>query len=431
MITVLAFLFVLGVLIFVHELGHFLVARWYGVRVLTFSLGFGPKLLSVRRGDTVYCVSAVPLGGYVKLAGETVEDTRTGASDEFLSKSKWVRFQVYLAGPVMNLLLAFVALAAALSAGADVPLWHKQAPVIGTLKEGTPAALAGLRVGDRVISVNGQPVATWDELDVQVVPRANRELPVVIERDGQRVELAITPEAVTKYEFGDLGIGPLYRPQLLNIVADSAASRAGLQHGDVLLAVGGAPGPTQENVIERIRASADQPLTFLVERDGRPIEVTAVPSDEGGYGRLGAVISAYEVAHVNPTLWQAFGLSAERNWENTKLIGRTVVGLFTADIPVRQLMGPVGIAELSGSAAVIGWTALFSTMAMISLNLGLLNLLPVPVLDGGHIAILAVEGLARRDLSARVKERVLMAGAAMLVLLMVTVIYNDVARLLR
>lgn len=431
MITVLAFLFVLGVLIFVHELGHFLVARWYGVRVLTFSLGFGPKLLSYRRGDTVYCISAVPLGGYVKLAGETVEDQRTGAPDEFLSKSKWVRFQVYLAGPVMNLLLAFFALAAALSAGADVALWHKQPPVIGTLEPGSPAERAGLQIGDRVVSVNGVPVATWDELDVQVVPRANRQLPVVVERDGERTELAITPEAVTKYEFGDLGIGPLQRPQLLNIVDDSAASMAGILHGDVVLAVGGEPSPTQEGIIEKIRASADQPLAFLLERDGRQIEITAVPSDAGGYGRLGAVISAYEVEHVNPTVWQAFGLSAERNWENTRLIGRTVVGLFTTDTPVRQLMGPVGIAELSGSAAVLGWTALFSLMAMISLNLGLLNLLPVPVLDGGHIAILAVEGLARRDLSVRVKERVLMAGAAMLVLLMVTVIYNDVARLLR
>ncbi len=431
MITVLAFLFVLGVLIFVHELGHFLVARWYGVRVLTFSLGFGPKLVSVRRGDTVYCVSAVPLGGYVKLAGETVEDQRTGAPDEFLSKSKWVRFQVYLAGPVMNLLLAFFALAAALSAGADVALWHKQAPVIGTLEPGSPAERAGLQIGDRVVSVNGQPVATWDELDVEVVPRANRELPVVVERDGEPMQLAITPEAVTKYEFGDLGIGPLHRPQLLNIVADSAASRAGILHGDVVLAVGGEPRPTQERIIAKIRASAGQPLAFLLERDGRQIEISPVPSDEGGFGRLGAVISAYEVEHVNPTVWQAFGMSAERNWENTKLIGRTVVGLFTTDTPVRQLMGPVGIAELSGSAAVLGWTALFSLMAMISLNLGLLNLLPVPVLDGGHIAILAVEGLARRDLSVRVKERVLMAGAAMLVLLMVTVIYNDVARLLR
>jgi regulator of sigma E protease len=430
-ITILAFLFVLGVLIFVHELGHFLVARWYGVRVLTFSLGFGPKLINVRRGDTEYCISAIPLGGYVKLAGETVEDTRTGAPDEFLSKSKWIRFQVYLAGPVMNLLLAFFTLAVSLSFGADLPVWNKQAPVIGQLADDSPASRAGLQIGDRIVSVNARPVNTWDELDIEVVPKANRELDLVVDRGGERIEVPITPEAVTKYEFGDLGIGPRFRPELTQIVPDSPASKAGLLRGDVVVAVGGERDPSGEQVIERIRASAGKPLAFLVERDGAPVELTAVPDDEGGFGRIGAQISPYEVEHVDPTLWEAFGLSFQQNWANTVLIGRTVAGLFTAETPVRQLMGPVGIAELSGSAAVLGFSAVLSLMAMISLNLGLLNLLPVPVLDGGHIAILAVEGLARRDLSMRVKERMLMAGAAVLVLLMVTVIYNDVARLLR
>ena len=431
MITILAFLFVLGVLIFVHELGHFLVARWYGVRVLTFSLGFGPKILSVRRGDTEYCISVIPLGGYVKLAGETVDDARTGSPDEFLSKSKWVRFQVYLAGPVMNLLLAVIALAGALSDGADVPVWPKQPPIIGTLDAGSPAMRAGLQVGDRIVSVNGRTVATWEQLDLEVVPKANRELDFIIDRGGERIERVITPEAVTKYEFGNLGIGPRHRPELTQVVPNSAASRAGLRPGDVLVAVGGERDLTNDQVVERIRASAETPLVFLVEREGALTEITAVPADEGGVGRLGAIISAYEVEHVDPTLVEAFGLSVRQNLDNTMLIGRTIAGLFTAETPVRQLMGPVGIAELSGNAAVLGWSALLSLMAMISLNLGLLNLLPVPVLDGGHIAILAVEGVARRDLSIRVKERVLMAGAAVLVVLMVTVIYNDVARLLR
>jgi len=430
-ITILAFLFVLGVLIFVHELGHFLVARWYGVRVLTFSLGFGPKILKYRRGDTEYCVSAIPLGGYVKLAGETVEDDRTGAPDEFLSKSKWVRFQVYLAGPVMNLILAFFALAISLMGGADIPLWHSQPPVIGSIEAGSPAEAVGMRVGDRIVSVNDRPVGTWDELYFEVLPKANRELDVIVDRGGAPVEFVITPDAVTKYEIGDLGIGALYRPQLTQVMPESAAAEAGLQRGDVLLSVNGETGLEYMEIVERIRASANQPLPFRIERDGRVMDITAVPHDEGGIGRIGAVISEFEVRRVDPTVWEAFRLSAQQNWENTVLIGRTLQGLFTRDTPVRQLMGPVGIAELSGSAATLGWSALFALMAMISLNLGLLNLMPVPVLDGGHIAILAVEGLARRDLSVRVKERVLLAGAAVIVLLMVTVIYNDIARLLR
>jgi regulator of sigma E protease len=430
-ITILAFLFVLGVLIFVHELGHFLVARWYGVRVLTFSLGFGPKILKYRRGDTEYCVSVIPLGGYVKLAGETVEDDRTGASDEFLSKSKWVRFQVYLAGPVMNLILAFFALAVSLMAGADVPLWHSQPPVVGSIEPGSPAENMGIRLGDRIVSINDRTVSTWDELSFEVLPRANRELDVIVDRGGERLEFIITPEAVTKYEMGDLGIGAVDRPQLTQVMPGSAAAEAGMQRGDVLLRVNGEAGLEYMDIVDRIRASASQPLVFEIERDGRVMEITAVPHDEGGIGRIGAVISAFEVRRVDPTVWEAFGLSAQQNWENTVLIGRTLQGLFTRDTPVRQLMGPVGIAELSGSAATLGWSALFALMAMISLNLGLLNLMPVPVLDGGHIAILAVEGLARRDLSVRVKERVLLAGAAVIVLLMVTVIYNDIARLLR
>jgi regulator of sigma E protease len=316
-------------------------------------------------------------------------------------------------------------------AGADVPLWHSQPPVVGSIEPGSPAENMGIRLGDRIVSINDRTVSTWDELSFEVLPRANRELDVIVDRGGERLEFIITPEAVTKYEMGDLGIGAVDRPQLTQVMPGSAAAEAGMQRGDVLLRVNGEAGLEYMDIVDRIRASASQPLVFEIERDGRVMEITAVPHDEGGIGRIGAVISAFEVRRVDPTVWEAFGLSAQQNWENTVLIGRTLQGLFTRDTPVRQLMGPVGIAELSGSAATLGWSALFALMAMISLNLGLLNLMPVPVLDGGHIAILAVEGLARRDLSVRVKERVLLAGAAVIVLLMVTVIYNDIARLLR
>jgi regulator of sigma E protease len=204
-----------------------------------------------------------------------------------------------------------------------------------------------------------------------------------------------------------------------------------LQRADVILSVGGERGLAQDKIIERIRASANSPLALVVERGGRETDVSVVPEGAVGSAVIGVSISPFEVRRVDPTLVEAISMSARQNWDNTVLIGRTLRGLFTADTPVRQLMGPVAIAEMSGTAAQIGWIAIFNLMAMISLNLGLLNLMPVPVLDGGHIAILAVEGLARRDLSLRVKERILMAGAALIVLLMVTVIYNDIARLLR
>jgi regulator of sigma E protease len=431
--TPLAFLFVLGVLVFVHEFGHFIVARWYGVRVITFSLGFGPKIVKVQRGDTEYCISAVPLGGYVKLAGETVEDVPVGAPDEFLSQSKWVRFQVYLAGPTMNILLAVIVLAGVLSFGADVPLYEQSAPVVGSVSPDSPAATAGLKVGDRIVSVDSEPVATWEALQMAVLPKANRELRIGVLREGQTTEVRVTPRAVTKYDLGDLGVAPLLRPYVLDVFADRPAIKAGLKKGDVVLAFNGQKDMSQPDIIKGLRANAGKPVVMTVERPGveAPLDITVVPEGAVGSATIGAAISPWEVRRIDPNLLQAFRMSAEKNWTDTKLIGKTLKGLFTAQTPVNQLMGPLAIGELAGNAARLGWIELFGLMSMISLNLGLINLMPVPVLDGGHIAILAVEGLARRDLSIRVKERILMVGAAMIVLLMVTVIFNDVARLLR
>jgi regulator of sigma E protease len=428
--TIVYFLFVLGVLVFVHELGHFLVARWYGVKVLTFSLGFGPKLLKYRRGDTEYCISAVPLGGYVKLAGETVDDRRTGAPDEFLSKSKWVRFQVYLAGPVMNLLLAFFLVAGILAQGADVPLYTSAPPVIGIVDPDSPAGQAGLQPGDRIVRINGRDVPTWEAVNNLVLPRAGKELAIVIERQGQRQEFRVVPQAQGRYEIGRLGIQAIHRPQVTQVLSDEPAATAGLRRGDVVLALDGRT-LTQPEIIEHIRAHANQPIVFRVERGTEQVDVRVVPRLDGDIGRIGATIRGTEVRWVDPNAIEALKLSAEQNWNTAVEILSLLKGLVTRDVPVRQLMGPVSIASLSGTAGEEGWDVLFGLMATISLNLALLNLMPIPVLDGGQIMILAVEGVARRDLSIKVKERILLAGAALIVMLMVTVIYNDIARLLR
>jgi regulator of sigma E protease len=431
--TLFAFLFVLGVLVFVHELGHFLVARAYGVRVLTFSLGFGPKLLKfkARRSETVYCISAVPLGGYVKLAGETVDDERSGAPDEFLSKSKWIRFQVYLAGPTMNLILAWALLTVVLSRGAEVPLYETSAPVVGSVAAASPAEAGGLHVGDRIVRVAGRPVDTWNDLDEAVTPRANQDLTIDVVRAGQPVTLHITPRSVTRYELGELGILPVYRPEIGQVTPGGAAEKGGIRPGDVVIAVNGERGLDYEAVTKRIQAGANQPVVFTVERAGQPVNLTVVPEKRGGVGIIGVSIKALEVRRIEPGWRHAAVLSVQQNWDRAAMIGRTLKGLVTAETPVKQLMGPVAIAQLSGEAAATGWLALFDFMAIISLNLGLLNLMPVPVMDGGQIAILALEGVSRREISGRVKERILLAGAAFVVVLMVTVIYNDVMRLVK
>jgi regulator of sigma E protease len=394
-------------------------------------LGFGPKIVSVVRGGTEYCISLVPLGGYVKLAGENAEESQTPAPDEFMAKSKWVRFQVYVAGPVMNIALALLLSTVVLSQGADEPLYKSAPPIVGSITAKSPAEQAGLRVGDRIVSVNGIDVPTWDDVELAVLPKAGRELEIVAMRDGHEVSFTVTVAARGNFEAGDIGIRPPFRPQITQVNPGSPAEKGGVLRGDVLVALNGEPALLRDKTIERIRNSANTPLNLTVERGGVRRDLTVTPQGPPGAALIGVSISAYEVRRIDPTFGQAIRLSLEQNWEHTRLIGSTLRGLFTRDTPVRQLMGPVGIAQLSGTAAEVGWTALLGLMAMISLNLGLLNLMPVPVLDGGHIAILAVEGLARRDLSPRVKERILMTGASLVVLLMVTVIYNDIARLFR
>ena len=429
MTSLLAFLFVLGVLVFVHELGHFVVARRLGVRVLTFSLGFGPKIANVKRGDTEYCISAIPLGGYVKMAGESLGEARTGAGDEFMSKTKWERFLILIAGPAMNLILAVIVMWGVLYQGAEVPAYEQEPPVVGRVVEDSPAARAGIGVGERIVSVADRAVETWDDLFVAVMPRAEREIPVVV-RDlaGRERTLDVVPEARTEFEMGDLGVGPEMRPQIISVTPGDPADRAGIEVGDVIVAVDGEDAAGGD-FVERISTSAGTPLTFTIRRGDGTEQVRVTPEMQGDRAMIGVGFSPYELRVLEPGFFEAFSMSLERNYEWSGLIFQTLAGLLTAETSPRQLVGPVGIAQLSGGAAQVGWVALFSLMAMISLNLGILNLLPIPILDGGHIFIMAMEGVSRRDFSIRVKERMLLAGFVVLMMLMVTVIYNDLTRI--
>lgn len=428
MTSLAAFVFVIGVLVFVHELGHYLAARRIGVRVLTFSLGFGPKLLKTRRGDTEFCVSAIPLGGYVKMAGENPDDRRTGGEDEFLSRTKWERLQILIAGPAMNLLLAIVVMTFVLHQGAEAPAYESRPPVIGMVADGSAADRAGLRVGDRVVSVAGRVVETWEDLFREVMPRAGREVEVVVRSAAVERVLRVTPDSRTAFETGDLGIGPRLQPQIRSVAPGEPAAEAGIEVGDVIVAVDG-EAVTSDDLVERINAHAGKPLRLDVRRGETRRDVVVTPALKEGVGLIGVSISPFEVRIIEPGLLEAFRLSLARNYEWSGLIFQTLVGLFTAETSPRQLVGPLGIAQLSGSAAEFGLAALFSLMAMISLNLGILNLLPIPVLDGGHIAIMAIEGISRRDFSLRAKERMLMAGFVAIMMLMVTVIYNDLTRI--
>ena len=428
MTTILAFLFVLGVLVFIHELGHFLAARRLGIRVLTFSLGFGPKLLKVKRGDTEYCISAVPLGGYVKMAGESVEDARTGAPDEFLSKTKWERFQVLIMGPVMNLLLAVVVMAIVLAQGADVPAYQDDPPVVGAVAPGSPAERVGIVRGDRILTVEGEEVPSWDKLFLAIGTRPSRDVQLTLLRNGQTMSLDVKTDSQTRYEVGDIGVMPDVHPLVGSVLAGDPADDAGIKKGDVVTAVNGEPVVFGRQLVEATSRNAGKPIDLTILRNGSEQHFTVTPEKRGDRGLIGITISE-ATKQFKPSPVEAVKLSVERNIELTRLIFRTLGGLFVGNTSPRQLMGPVAIAQLSGESAQAGWIALFSLMASISLNLGLLNLMPVPVLDGGHILIMALEGIARRDFSIQVKEKMLLAGFVLLMMLMVTVIYNDLTRI--
>jgi regulator of sigma E protease len=429
--TVLAFLFVLGVLVFVHELGHFLAAKRVGIRVIKFQLGFNPTIASFRRGDTEYGIGALPLGGYVKMAGETTEDEIAGQPDEFLSKTRWERFQVLIMGPVMNLLLAFVLMAVVLYQGAEVGSYEDQPVVVGSVAAESPAARADIIPGDRIVTVADHRVDTWEQFFITVGARPNREITIGLLRNGLDITRTLTPVVVpgqSRFEIGDIGVLPNVHPHLTSVNAGEPGARGGLLKGDVITAVDGSVMTFHAQFREAIAKHPGKTMSVSILRDGKPMTLTITPDTHGTIGWLG-VLPVDDTRSIKPTFVEALGLSARRNVQMAGMIGQTIWGLVTRQLSPKQLMGPIAIAQVSGETAQLGWIALISLMATISLNLGLLNLMPIPLLDGGHIFIMGLEGLARRDFSVRVKEKMLLAGFVVLMTLMVTVIYNDLTRI--
>jgi regulator of sigma E protease len=446
--TVISFLVVIGILILIHELGHFLVARWTGVGVERFSIGFGPMLLRWRGKETEYCLSVIPMGGYVKMMGEENPLESGGGTlpydpaKAFSLKPLWARFLIVFAGPGMNFVLAAV-IFALVFATVGRPVW---APVIGRVTEGSPAAAAGLRSGDVVTNVSGQPVAHWEDVERVVSASDGRPLELRVRRDGGEFAATVTPKLVTvrdpifrdPREVWELGAGPLLQPQIGSVNPGSPADRAGLKAGDKVVAVAGQPVFTPEELTQAIQKRPGETFEITVEREGRrqALSVTANPVKEKGptgeeieVGRIGVAIVTRTVSYQPYALPAAVQNGIARTWDMTALTVKGLWKLVSRQIDSSNIGGPIQIAAEAGKQAREGAASLALFTAIISVNLAVLNLLPVPMLDGGHLFFFMVEAVLGRPLSLRKREWAQQVGFVLLMLLMVYALYNDLVRL--
>ena len=433
-----AFLLLLGPLIFIHEFGHFIVAKLFGIRVLVFSLGFGPRMVGWKQGHTDYRISAIPLGGYVKMLGENPDEELSGSGEEFLSRSKPVRFAVLVMGAVMNLLLAVFIYWGMFISGIEEPAFRRHPAVVGSVQEGSPAAEVGIRPGDVIVAMGDEEVPDWDEYITQVRLNPNTDMDVRLLRDGEElvfpVRIGIPPhdDPMERYRMGYLGIGENIPIVFRLIVEGSPAERAGLQPDDLVLSIEGERlyGGIRDNALaikERIGASVGTPLEFLMERDGTPVAITVIPADRDGEGWIGVELG-WEEELIRYDPGSALLASLKRCRRETGLLFTSLRKLLTWKLSLRSMSGPIDIYKFSEQAARAGAQVYLGLMAFISLNLGIFNLLPIPVLDGGHVFVLLIEGILRRDLTMQVKERIMVVGFIFLVTLMGVVISFDIMK---
>ena len=439
--TILAAIVVLGILIFVHELGHFLVAKRSGVGVLKFSLGFGPKLLGVKRGETEYLLSAFPLGGYVKMIGEDPADASVEAADparSFSQKSVATRARIILAGPVANLLLP-VAIFWGVFATVGQPYFL---PIVGAPDPGSPAAQAGLLPGDRVQALNGERIERWTDVEAAVQASAGTPLNFTVVREGRAFDVRLTPRAVVTPDiFGqetqawDVGLHPLLSTRIGQVLPGHVAEQAGLRSGDLIVALNGIPIVEWEQLAKTIHESPGKPVRLTVERDGGRFDVLVTPrstkqqtaSGEEEIGLIGigpAAESHYQ--RLNPVT--ALVAGAKKTAELSVLIVQGFVKLIEAKISPKTIGGPILIGQLAGEVVQRGPVEFLSFTALLSINLAILNLLPIPVLDGGHLLFSLIEWLRGKPVSLRKREIAQQVGMVLLVGLMIFAFYNDITR---
>ena len=426
--SLIAVVAVLGFMILIHEFGHYAVAKWLGVRVEQFAIGFGKRLIGFRKGDTDYRINAIPLGGYVKMSGENPMDEHTDDPREFLNHSRWHRFLIAIAGPAMNIILAVVLLTTVYTVHYEYPAFYDEPTVIGWVFRDSAAAKAGIQIGDRITRIDAVQNPTWEQIEVEAALSPGQPLDVVVDRKGQTLEKTVVPEPAGLDQIGAAGWAPTEDAvTITDIQPDMPADKAGLKEGDQILELDGQPVPALAAMVDTLAVTKDKPIALTVLRDGQRKTFTVQPVLSEKRYRIG--IGSMQMKVKTLPFAAAFSLSLQKNRQNAMLILELVKKMAERKISMRSIEGPIRIGQAAGEAArQKGWTPLMELTAAISLNLGIFNLLPIPILDGGVILFLLIEGLMRRDISLTIKERVYQAAFVFLVLFAVMVIYNDLMK---
>ena len=424
---ILAFAIVFGVLVFFHEFGHFFMAKLVGIRVEAFSFGYGKRLFGIKKGDTDYRISMIPIGGFVKFTGEDVfEKKREIEPGDFMAAKRWQRFLVMVMGSVMNIILAILLVAVINMVGTSSPEFFEKAPVIGWVEPGSPADLANILPGDEIISVDGKETKTWNDMRIAVGTRPDRTLKIEVKRDGKIIPINLTTESRSRLAIGYAGLMAQEWTQISMISPNSPAEEGGLEIGDVVLAINGET-VFYTQFIDIIESSPEVELEFLVDRNGEQKTLSITPERVGEVGKIG-------IAHGIKSIikkygfFAAIGESIKFNVDLAFMVIDFLKDLISGEASAKQLGGPLEIANWSYAALRAGFMAMIGWIAFFSLQLGVINLFPIPVLDGGQILVLGLEGLFRRDFSPKVKQVVMQIGFAMFIVLIVFVLLNDIAK---
>lgn len=424
----LPFVGVLGSVVLFHEFGHYLAAKFFKVTVEVFSVGFGPRLWGFTYRGTEYRLSWVPLGGYVKLRGESEGEDGAAAPDpgDLLAHPRWQRFLIFVMGAVFNLATALGVTTFVFMHGVQEVAYLYEAPIVGEVDPKSPAQAAGIEAGDRIVEFGGEPVSTWKDLQMQMMLSPRQTKTLAFERAGERRQVELTIEA-TSNDVGRPSVFPATGVLVGGLEPGWPAEAAGLQRGDRIVSIDGLPMTTVTRAYEAIQAAPGKELLFVVERDGSPFDARIVPRDDGGKGRIGFRPTPPTIVRAYP-FFEAMRQSLNQNLESIGLVFETFRKLIRRELSFRAFSGPVDLYKFSGEAAEEGLVPFLQLIAFVSLQLGIINLFPIPPLDGGHLFTIALEGALRRDLSTVLKERVMQAGLVLLLVFMATVIYFDITK---